>query len=274
MLAEAAEALEYESAVYRNTAQNRLAVIHEQLVSRVRGKDDEGAATLALARAYLTAGLRPQWLQTFQRYAALESEKARWAAEDESKSAREINQAERVAGATAFYDEVKRLYDMEDYFSVIQLNDQLITLYPQTAKAWEGLIIAARAYLANGQPSGAIDCYREVMEDCPDELFAREAAKATLKMYLYADQLDNAVAQARNARERFQDNEFKAFSLTMEGLAQERKGEASYPAAVRAFREAYAAKTGSPYAEQANEHLTELRSKMVREMNLNDLMKP
>jgi predicted negative regulator of RcsB-dependent stress response len=126
------------------------------------------------------------------------------------------------------------------------------------------LVVVARAHLANGLPSAAITSYRKILDGCPDELFAREAGRAVLRMYLYADQLDAAIEQAAALRERFTDNDFKAFSYLMEGAAQERKGDEG--AAIQAFKASLAAKGLSPSGAQANERLSDLKQDFWEDM--------
>jgi tetratricopeptide (TPR) repeat protein len=256
-----------ESSAYAQVAKGRLAVLTEQLWQRSRKGPAESEVLLALTRAYGAAGMSAEWLQTFETYASHQGEQASWTALGQGKGDAAAERAARDAAATAYFDEVKRLYESEDYTSAILLGEKLETL-PAAKKAWEGLVVVARAYLANGHPSGAIASYTKILDGCPDERFAREAGKAVLKMLLYADELNQALAQAASLRERFTDSDFAAFSHMIEGFAHERKGKA--PEAMRAFRAALEAKGDSPVTAQADERIRELRNSMVEEMKLQD----
>ena len=267
-LAGASGEAERETLVRRDVLFRELAILHEELLEGVRGEPDEEPAALALSRAYLAAGMRQEWTQTFDHYTNLIGARAWQAAHNAEQEAGEADRADMDARANAFFHEIVHFHNAKDWSSAIYLSDRLVAQYPRTAKAWEGLTVAARSYLESGQPAGAMTSYRMIVERCPDEPFARETAKALLRMHLHADQLDNVISQAAAARRRFQDNDFKAFSLLMEGMAHERKGEPSLPEAMRAYREAYAAKTGSPHAGEAHDKIEDLRGRAMRELEL------
>jgi len=249
------------SAAEADAWQPRLTAMHEQIALRAAHGPAEGAAWLALARAYWDGGYPHESLDAFQRHADFLGEQARREAKGESPAA-----AAQQTKAAAYHDEALRYYEARDYVAALRLCEQLLGKYPTSVKAYEGQIIAARCHIANRQPSGAVACYRRIVEHCPDERFARAAAEMALKFLAEAGRGDEAIMQCQELRERFADDEFRAFTLFTEGRLLKDKGSDHFPEAIVLLREAGRIRPDTPQARQAGEWVKELQDKMFRQL--------
>lgn len=264
LLDEARESAQRETPEYAATALTELAALQEDFWKKARDGAFEGPALLSLSRTCLAAGDRPAWMAALSRYAAWRGRQAYGTAidgNDQADAPALARKAERRAEASVYFDEALYQYRAKDAAAALQLCDRLFAQYADTAKAYEGQAIAARCYIANKQPSGAVAAYLRIVDHCPDEPFARASAKTYLQMLSSLNRLDEAAAESRRLAERFPDDDFRGFALLVAGEALIAKGERHYPEAVRNLREAQGIKSDSDYAVRAAKLLQSLQRK-------------
>lgn len=240
-----------------------LPALYIGISERAKGTSTEGPALLALSRTYQLAGYQKEWLATFHNYAEFRGEIVRQAELERDVPSASAQAAAQRAKATAYFDEALRFYEAKDSTACLALCDRLLSKYPSSAKAYEGQIVAARCHVDNRQPEAAVECYRRIMKQCPDELFAREAAKATIRLLAGWRKTDAAIAECRQTRERFNDDDFRLYALTREAELLKSKGQSSYPEAVKVLRELIQIQPGSMYARQADSWIKAMNRQMT-----------
>ncbi len=246
--------------------------LYEQMPFRAKGTPAEGPALLALSRAYQLSGNQWEWLEAFQNYADFLGDAARQEQLVEDAPPAEAQAAAQRAKAAAYFDEAKRLYESKDASASVALCDRLLAKYPSSAKAYEGQVIAARCYVDLRQPEAAVECYRRIVKQCPDELFAREAAKATIRLLSDWRKTDEAIAESRQARVRFNDDGFRLYALTREAELLKGKGQKHYPEAVKALREIVQIQPDSLYAKQAENWIRAMNRQVATDV-MGDIFK-
>ena len=155
------------------------------------------------------------------------------------------------------------MYQEGDCAASLRLSDRLFALYPLSARAWEGQMVAARCYLANQQAEEAINAYRRIAYHAPNGEFAQTAGETLLKMTVMTRDIDLVTKEARTLRERFTGETVERFTLMEEAKALQGGGESYYPKAIAMLRNVQERWPDSPEAKSAVESVREMRTSVI-----------